>query len=121
MECPEDPYNVGFNSDRRDLVKKAFNALINASGRIQQFNNPEDGPVFDEDEIGMSWNKFLDHIKSYHPKLKVCSVRVLVPNFRGLIQILLKLPCFILLNEIFRFFQFTTFIIIMVMKMNCVM
>ena len=70
MECPEDPYNVGFNSDRRDLVKKAFNALINASGRIQQFNNPEDGPVFDEDDIGMSWKKFLDHIKSYHPKLK---------------------------------------------------
>ena len=70
MECPADPYNVGFNSDRRDLVKKAFNALINASGRIQPFNNPEDGPVFDEDEIGMSWNKFLDHIKSYHPKLK---------------------------------------------------
>ena len=75
MECPADPYNVGFNSDRRDLVKKAFNALINASGRIEQFKNPEDGPVFDEDEIGMSWNQFLDHIKSYHPKMVLKSYK----------------------------------------------
>ena len=70
MECPDDPYDVGLDPKYRDLIKKAFNALINASGRIQQFNNPEDGPVFDEDEIGMSWNEFLKHIKSYHPKLK---------------------------------------------------
>ena len=52
------------------LTKKAFNALINARGRIEKFKDPENGPVFDEDEIGMSWKKFLDHIKSYHPKLK---------------------------------------------------
>ena len=66
IKCPEDPYNVGFNSDNRDLVKKAFNA----SGRIQEFDNPEDGPMFIEDDIGMSWSKFLYHIKSFHPKLK---------------------------------------------------
>ena len=70
MQCPDDPYDVGLNPKYKDLIKKAFNALINARGRIEQFNNPEDGPVFDEDEIGMSWNEFLKHIKSYHPKLK---------------------------------------------------
>ena len=70
MECPDDPYDVGLDPKYRDLIKKAFNALINARGRIEQFNNPEDGPVFDEDEIGMSWNDFLKHIKSYHPKLE---------------------------------------------------
>lgn len=70
MECPGDPYDIGLDPEHRDLVKKAFNALINARGRIQQFDDPEDGPVFDEEEVGMSWTKFLNHIKSYHPKLK---------------------------------------------------
>ena len=70
MECPDEPYDVGLDPEHRDLVKKAFNALINAKGRIQQFDDPEDGPVFDEEEVGMSWTKFLNHIKSYHPKLK---------------------------------------------------
>ena len=28
------------------------------------------GPVFDEEEVGMSWTKFLNHNKSYHPKHK---------------------------------------------------
>ena len=69
MECPDEPYDVGLDPEHRDLVKKAFNALINAKGRIQQFYDPEDAPVFDEEEVGMSWTKFLNHIKSYHPKL----------------------------------------------------
>ena len=70
IECPDEPYNVDLDPKHRDLVKKAFNALINAKGRIQQFNDPENGPVFDEEEVGMSWAKFLSHIKSYHPNLK---------------------------------------------------
>jgi len=70
IECPDEPYNVDLDPKHRDLVKKAFNALINANGRIQQFNDPENGPVFDEEEVGMSWAKFLSHIKSYHPNLK---------------------------------------------------
>ena len=70
MECPDEPYDVGLDPEHRDLVKKAFNALINAKGRIQKFDDPEGGPVFDEEEMGMSWNEFLKHIKSYHPKLK---------------------------------------------------
>ena len=42
-ECPADPYNVGFDPEHRDLVKKAFNALINAKGRIDKFDDLEDG------------------------------------------------------------------------------
>ena len=70
IECPDDPYDVGLDPKYRDLVKKAFNALINARGRIRKFEDPEDGPVFDEDGLGMSWNEFLNHVRSYHPKLK---------------------------------------------------
>jgi hypothetical protein len=70
IECPDDPYDVGLDPKHRDIVKKAFNALINAQGRISKFSNPEKGPVFDADEMGMTWSEFLNHIKSYHPKLK---------------------------------------------------
>ena len=70
IECPDDPYDVGLDPKHRDIVKKAFNALINARGRIRKFDDPEDGPVFDDDEMGMTWSEFLNHIKSYHPKLE---------------------------------------------------
>jgi hypothetical protein len=69
-ESPEEPYDVGLDPKHRNLVKKAFNALINARGRIQPFGDPEDGPVFDEDEIGMTWSEFLSHIRSHHLKLE---------------------------------------------------
>ncbi|MDA9975448.1 hypothetical protein N9F34_01260 [Alphaproteobacteria bacterium] len=70
IECPDDPYDVGLDPKYRDLVKKAFNALINARGVIRKFEDPEDGPVFDEDGLGMSWNEFLNHVRSYHPELR---------------------------------------------------
>ena len=69
-ECPIDPYDVGLDPEHRDLVKIAFNALINAKGRIKKFDDPEDGPCFDEKEIGMAWGKFLIKIKTSHPKLE---------------------------------------------------
>ena len=70
IESPEEPYDVGLDPKHRDLVKKIFNALINARGRIYPFDDPEDGPVFDEDEIGMSGSEFLSHIRSHHLKLE---------------------------------------------------
>jgi hypothetical protein len=70
IKSPEEPYDVGLDPKHRDIVKKAFNALINARGQIRKFSNPEKGPVFDDDEMGMTWSEFLNHIKSYHPKLK---------------------------------------------------
>ena len=70
IECPDDPYDVGLDPKHRDIVKKAFNALINARGQIRKFDDPEDGAVFDDDEMGMTWSEFLNHIKSYHPTLK---------------------------------------------------
>ena len=68
-ECPVDPYDVGLDPEHRDLVK-SFNALINAKGRIKKFDDPEDGPCFDEKEIGMAWGNFLIKIKISHPKLE---------------------------------------------------
>jgi hypothetical protein len=54
IKCPNDPYDVGLDPRHRNIVKKVFNALISARGRIQQFNNPEDSPAFDDGEMGMS-------------------------------------------------------------------
>ena len=65
IECPDDPYDVGLDPKHRDIVKKPFNTLINARGQIRKFDDPEDGPVFDEDGLGMSWNEFLNHVRPY--------------------------------------------------------
>ena len=32
-ECPIDPYDVGLDPEHRDLVKKAFNALIEGKNK----------------------------------------------------------------------------------------
>jgi len=69
IDCPEDPYDIGLDIKHRNLVKRAFNALINARGRIEPFNDPEDGPVFSSHEVGMSWPDFLNRIRDHHPKI----------------------------------------------------
>jgi hypothetical protein len=61
LEPPEDPYDVGLNRRHRRLVKKAFNALLNAGpDGIRQFDE------YDPVNVGMSWKDFLRLIQDRH-------------------------------------------------------
>ncbi|WP_423065206.1 hypothetical protein [Devosia sp. CN2-171] len=53
---PEDPYAIGLGS--REVVKRTFNALINAKGISIK---PVEG--FDPEAVGMTWNEFLRRVK----------------------------------------------------------
>lgn len=55
---PEDPYAIGFGS--REVVKRTFNALINAKGTSIK---PVEG--FDPEAADMSWEEFLGRVKDH--------------------------------------------------------
>jgi hypothetical protein len=55
-----DPYDVGLDPGHRELVKTGFNALVNASGRI------DTPPDYDADEVGLTHKQLLDQISSHH-------------------------------------------------------
>ena len=63
LEMPDDPYEIGVSS--REVVKRTFNALINAKG-----TNIKRDDGFSEDEAGMSWKEFLKVVKNHFSEFK---------------------------------------------------
>jgi hypothetical protein len=58
---PVEPYDIGLNQKYRDLIKHAFNAIINASsGRVDE---PEG---YDQEAVGISWNELMERVKQVH-------------------------------------------------------
>lgn len=70
LEVPDDPYARCFgdrSSDRiRSVVKRAFNALLNAkrTAELKQLDG------FEPDLFGMGWREFKQHIIACFPELK---------------------------------------------------
>ena len=63
IPMPEDPYEIGIAG--REIVKKTFNALINAGGPSI---NPIEG--FSTDKAGMSWKEFLARVRRHFEPFK---------------------------------------------------
>ncbi|WP_170411479.1 hypothetical protein [Ruegeria arenilitoris] len=61
-----DPYSKPYGDRHRKVVKRAFNVLLNASRRPE----PHTVPEFNEEELGMSWNSFLNGILRHHSVLE---------------------------------------------------
>lgn len=55
-----DAYDIEVASVKRDTIKRTFNQLVNANGRI------EAKPDFNEQECGMSWKELQEKIKARH-------------------------------------------------------
>jgi hypothetical protein len=53
-------YDIGVPSVKRDLIKRVFNQLVNADGRIAPKSD------FNEQECGMSWKELQDRVKARH-------------------------------------------------------
>ncbi len=61
VPLPDDPYDIGVPTATRDLIKRTFNALINAPDkRIQRPSS------YDASEIGLSWKDFQSRIIEAH-------------------------------------------------------
>jgi hypothetical protein len=63
LEMPDDPYEIGVSS--REVVKRAFNALINAKSTNIK---PVEG--FSEAGAGMKWTEFLKMVKAHFAPFK---------------------------------------------------
>ncbi|WP_109312201.1 hypothetical protein [Ruegeria sp. AU67] len=61
-----DPYSKPYGERHRKVVKRAFNVLLNASRRPA----PHTVPEFNEEELGMPWNSFLNGILKHHSVLE---------------------------------------------------
>lgn len=60
-ELPDEPYDIGIDPRHRQLVKKAFNAIVNAGEMgVKQFDD------YDAERVGLEWSEFLDRIKLKH-------------------------------------------------------
>jgi len=59
-----DPYDVGLPPSSRDIIKVAFNALLNAKAR------PRAPSEFDEQEVGLSWSALLRRVEERHAQIK---------------------------------------------------
>lgn len=55
-----DAYDIGETSVKRDTIKRTFNQMVNASGRIDPKSD------FREEECGLSWKELQDKIKTRH-------------------------------------------------------
>lgn len=55
-----DPYDIGLPHIKRGLIKRTFNALVNADGRIEAKDD------FDEVECRLSWTELQERVKSRH-------------------------------------------------------
>jgi hypothetical protein len=61
QKMPDEPFDIGINASFRDLVKKAFYAIINAGPRgVKQFAD------YDPAETGLTWSEFLERIRQKH-------------------------------------------------------
>ena len=60
-----DAYQIGLPSVPRNVVKRAFNAMVNAGDRL----NPIDG--FDSARFGISWNELQDQIANRHQPIRL--------------------------------------------------
>ena len=63
VELDGDPYDIGIDGRFRPLVKETFNRLLNGKRRPFPYTNPGQGIVFDEADVGLSWNQFLNLIR----------------------------------------------------------
>lgn len=63
-ELEGDAYDISIPHAKRSLIKKTFNALLNAKGKI---NVPSE---FKADEIGMTWEEFQDAVVARHAPVK---------------------------------------------------
>ena len=63
VELDGDPYDIGIDDRFRPLVKETFNRLLNGKRRPFSYSNPGQGIVFDEADMGMSWDEFLGAIE----------------------------------------------------------
>ena len=63
VELDGDPYDIGIDDRFRPLVKETFNRLLNGKRRPFPYSNPGQGIVFDEADMGMSWDELLGAIE----------------------------------------------------------
>ena len=59
MELDGDPYDIGIDKRFRPLVKEIFNRLINGKRIPFPYRYSSSGIIFDEADIGLSWDEFL--------------------------------------------------------------
>ncbi|MEJ5085376.1 hypothetical protein [Brucella pseudogrignonensis] len=60
----DDAYDIGVSGVSRSLIKKTFNAMLNASGPIKQ---PKE---YSAEQAGMDWKQFQDTIIAKHAPIK---------------------------------------------------
>ena len=63
VELDGDPYDIGIDDRFRPLVKETFNRLLNGKRQPFPYSNPGQGIVFDEADMGMSWDELLGAIE----------------------------------------------------------
>ena len=61
IKLNDDGYDIGIGEEHRDVVKQAFNAMVQASGPLKQC--PDD---IDLSEVEMSWPELRDRIIAAH-------------------------------------------------------
>ncbi|MDP5217866.1 hypothetical protein Q5Y75_11610 [Ruegeria sp. 2205SS24-7] len=62
----DDPYAAPYGPTHRTAVKRAFAVMLNAKKRPRSSTVPE----FNQQELGMTWEQFLDGILEFHEPLR---------------------------------------------------
>ncbi|MDC1240790.1 hypothetical protein N8Z80_07145 [Litorivicinus sp.] len=64
-QVPYDPYDVGLDSDHRDAVKRAFNAMLNANRELERAPQK-----LKTGQIGISWKELRNRLYELHQPIQ---------------------------------------------------